>query len=109
MTQDKGIFMEYDDRNEVYVLAKLDKAASAVADKLNRLKLDNKKLKDEVNELRRLLALSEKKAERLKEELTRLNSAGEQDWQIRERTIKGRLGQLAAKVAAFERIHSQEN
>jgi hypothetical protein len=101
--------MDYNEKKDVYVLGKLDGAICAAAGKLTELKLANKKLKDEANEFKRLLALSEKKAERLRDELAQLNSVSEQDWQVRERTIKERLGQLATKVAAFERIHSIES
>jgi hypothetical protein len=101
--------MEYKEKNDIYVLGKLDGAVYEAAGKITELKLANKKLKDDANELKRLLALSEKKAERLKEELALLNSTSEQDWQVKERTIKERLRQLATKVAAFERIHTLES
>jgi chromosome segregation ATPase len=91
--------------NTGYLLADLDVAIKASADKLIELKIVNKKLRDEVNELKRLLALSEKKAERLKEELADLNSAGEQQWQARERIIKDRIKRLTAKMAAFEKLN----
>jgi predicted RNase H-like nuclease (RuvC/YqgF family) len=88
-----------------YILAELDGAIKATADKISELKTANKKLRDEVNELRRLLALNEKKAERLKEELASFNSAGEQEWQARERIIKERLMRLSIKIAAFEKLN----
>jgi hypothetical protein len=101
--------MEYNENNKAYIMTKLERAVYDAASKLTELKLANKKLKDEVNELRRLLALNEKKADRLKNELLQLNSANEQDWQVRERKIRERLRQLATKVAAFEKIHSIES
>jgi hypothetical protein len=91
--------------NNNYVLADLDIAVKTTADKIIELKTANKKLRDELNELKRLLALSEKKAERLKDELANFNSVGEQQWQAKERIIKDRLMRLAAKVAAFEKFN----
>ncbi|NLI15048.1 MAG: hypothetical protein GX409_02055 [candidate division Zixibacteria bacterium] len=88
-----------------YILAELDGAIKATADKITELKAANRKLREEVNELKRLLALNEKKAERLKEELASLKSAGEQQWQARERIVKERLMRLSAKLAAFERLN----
>jgi chromosome segregation ATPase len=91
--------------NSGYILAELDGAIKATADKIAELKSANKKLREEVNELKRLLALNEKKAERLKDELADYNSAGEQEWQARERIIKERLRRLTIKIAAFEKLN----
>jgi chromosome segregation ATPase len=91
--------------NNSYILAELDGAIKATADKISELKSANKKLREEVNELRRLLALNEKKAERLKDELANYNSAGEQEWQAKERIIKERLRRLTIKIAAFEKLN----
>jgi hypothetical protein len=96
-------------KTDGYVLAELDGAIKATADKITELKTANKKLRDEVNELKRLLALNEKKAERLKEELASFNSAGEQQWQARERIIKERLTRLSIKIAAFEKLNQSDS
>jgi len=96
-------------KTDGYILAELDGAVKATADKITELKTANKKLRDEVNELKRLLALNEKKAERLKDELASYNSAGEQQWQARERIIKERLTRLSIKIAAFENLNLSES
>ncbi len=96
-------------KTDGYILAELDGAVKATADKITELKTANKKLRDEVNELKRLLALNEKKAERLKDELASYNSAGEQQWQARERIIKERLTRLSIKIAAFEKLNLSES
>jgi cell division protein FtsB len=81
---------------------------SAIA-KIAKLKDNNKELKAEANELKRLLALSEKKAERMKQELDRLNSSDEKTWQIKEKDIKQKLLTLSAKLSAFEKSYSVES
>lgn len=96
-------------KTDGYILAELDGAIKATADKISDLKAANKKLRDEVNELRRLLALNEKKAERLKDELANFNSAGEQQWQARERIIKERLTRLSTKIAAFVKLNLSDS
>lgn len=96
-------------KTDGYILAELDGAIKATADKITELKTANKKLREEVNELKRLLALNEKKAERLKDELASYHSAGEQQWQARERIIKERLTRLSIKIAAFEKLHLSES
>ena len=88
-----------------YILAELENAINISAHKITELKSENKKLREEVNELKRLLALGEKKSERLNVQLNRLTSAGEQAWQAKERKIKERIKRLAAKVTAFENIN----
>lgn len=96
-------------KTDGYILAELDDAIKATAGKISELKAANKKLREEVNELKRLLALNEKKAERLKDELASYNSAGEQQWQAKERIIKERLMRLSIKIAAFEKLNLTES
>jgi len=96
-------------KTDGYILAELDDAIKATAGKISELKAANKKLREEVNELKRLLALNEKKAERLKDELASYNSAGEQQWQAEERIIKERLMRLSIKIAAFEKLNLTES
>lgn len=88
---------------------RLNKAVRASVNKLTKLKAENKGLKEEVNELRRLLAINEKKTQRLKNELQHATSADEKSWQIRERTIKQRLKRLATKLSAFEQSYILES
>lgn len=94
--------MSTDRQNIEIGFNKLEAVAKAAAAKINSLKQNNKELKGEVNELKRLLALSEKKAERIKLELDELKSNGKQDWRLREKDIKERLVRLSAKISAFE-------
>jgi|GEM_PF-1908662 len=75
--------------------------------KITELKETNKRLKDEANEFKRLLALSEKKAERLNQELESRFNKGYEDWRARERQIKDRIMMLVAKLAAFEKVYSK--
>ena len=70
--------------------------------KINELKNTNKKITGEINELKRLYALSEKKAERLNQNLDELKAAGQEAWQSREQDVKNRLKNLSAKLSAFE-------
>ncbi|RKX19958.1 MAG: hypothetical protein DRP26_02515 [Candidatus Zixiibacteriota bacterium] len=90
-------------------LKRLDGAVKASVNKLAKLKAENKGLKDEVSELRRLLAINEKKTQRLKDELQKMTSADEKSWQVRERTIKQRLKRLATKLSAFEQSYILES
>lgn len=101
--------MENDRQSFGEGLERLNKAVQASVNKLTVLKAENKDLREEVNELRRLLAISEKKAQRLKEELKQVTSADEKSWQIRERTIKQRLKRLATKLSAFEQSYILES
>ena len=78
----------------------LETAVMGAVNKIDSLKQINRDLKSEVNELKRLLALSEKKAERLKQELDELN--GQQSWRLKEKNIKDQLIRLSAKISAFE-------
>ncbi len=88
---------------------KLETVVSAAADKIIKLKRKNKELKGEANELKRLLALSEKKADRLKQELKRAVLNDEKSWRIREEDIKHKLVQLSAKLSAFEKSYTMES
>jgi len=88
---------------------KLEKVAYSAVKTIEGLKSTNKELRDEVNELKRLLALSEKKAERLKQEVDELKSNGEQSWKTKEKDIKNRLVQLSAKISAFEKSYTYES
>lgn len=88
---------------------KLKEVANSAIAKIAKLKSDNRELKAEVNELKRLLALSEKKAERMKQELNRINSTDEKSWQIKEKDIKQKLLTLSAKLSAFEKSYSIES
>jgi len=88
---------------------KLKTVANSAIAKIAKLKDDHKGLKAEVNELKRLLALSEKKAERMKRELDRINSSDEKNWQIKEKDIKQKLLTLSAKLSAFEKSYSIES
>jgi len=88
---------------------KLKEVAKTAIAKIAKLKNDNRELKTEVNELKRLLALSEKKAERMKQELDRINSSDEKTWQIKEKDIKQKLLTLSAKLSAFEKSYSIES
>jgi chromosome segregation ATPase len=88
---------------------RLETAVSSARSKIEGLKRTNKELKSEVNELKRLLALSEKKAERMKFELDDLKSNGQQSWKAKEKDIKQRLQRLSAKIIAFENNHSFES
>lgn len=88
---------------------KLEKAAYSAVKTIEGLKKNNKELKDEVNELKRLLALSEKKAERMKQELEQHKSNGEPSWKSKEKGIKDKLVQLSAKISAFEKNYSNES
>jgi FtsZ-binding cell division protein ZapB len=83
-------------------LERLNKAVQASVNRLMVLRAENKELKEEANELRRLLAISERKAQRLKGEIHQVTLADEKSWQVRERTIKQRLKRLATKLSAFE-------
>ena len=78
-------------------------------DKIKQLKQINKNLKVEVSELKRLYALSEKKAERLKQELVMVRSSDKEPWQVREKDIKQRLEKLLIKLSAFEKSYTNEN
>jgi chromosome segregation ATPase len=84
----------------------LETAIMGAVNKIDSLKQINKDLKSEVNELKRLLALSEKKAERLKLELDELKSNGQQNWRVKEKNIKDHLVRLSAKISAFENSQS---
>ncbi|MCD6162415.1 MAG: hypothetical protein J7K40_08390 [candidate division Zixibacteria bacterium] len=77
--------------------------------KINELKDINKKITGEINELKRLYALSEKKAERLKQDLEKLKASGQEAWQVREQDVKNRLKNLSAKLSVFEKRYSIEN
>ena len=78
-------------------------------DKIKQLKQINKNLKGEASELKRLYALSEKKAERLKQELVMVRSSDKEPWQVREKDIKQRLEKLLIKLSAFEKSYTNEN
>lgn len=71
--------------------------------KINELKNINKKITGEINELKRLYALSEKKAERLIRNLNELKASSQEAWQSREQDVKNRLKNLSAKLSAFEK------
>jgi len=88
---------------------KLKEVVNSAITKIAKLKQDNRELKAEVNELKRLLALSEKKAERMKQELERINSSDEKTWQTKEKDIKQKLLTLSAKLSAFEKSYSVES
>jgi chromosome segregation ATPase len=77
--------------------------------KLKELKKVNDGLRNEIGELRRLHALSEKKAERLKGELAQNKAADPETWQIKEKNIKQRLQKLKAKLSAFEKSCTSDN
>ncbi len=88
-------------------LESLEAMVRVATAKISELKELNKKLKEEANEYKRLLALSEKKAERLNQELESRFNKGYEDWRDKERQIKDRIMMLAAKVAAFEKAYSK--
>ena len=88
---------------------KLEVVAQDAIEKIGELKKVNNELRGEVNELKRLLALSEKKAERLKREVDELKNNGQQAWQTKEKDIKNRLLRLSAKISAFEKDYSSES
>ena len=88
---------------------RLETVINAAADKIIELKKTNKEIKSEINELKRLLALSEKKAERLKRDLDELKSDGQLSWKSREKDIKEKLSRLSAKISAFESNYSVES
>jgi len=81
----------------------------AAVSKIESLKETNNSLRGEINELKRLLALSEKKAERLRAELDESKNNGQQSWQNREKDIKSRLLKLSAKISAFENNFSMKS
>jgi len=77
--------------------------------KIKELKEINERLKGEVNELKRLGALSEKKAERMKIKLDEIKANGKSAWQVKELSIKNRLKNLSAKLSAFEKNYHADN
>lgn len=77
--------------------------------KIGELKETNNELRSQINEFKRLLALSEKKAERLRGELNEHKNDGQQSWQNREKDIKNRLLRLSTKISAFENNYSTKN
>jgi len=85
---------------------KLEAVVYNTVAKINSLKRINKDLKGKVNELKRLKALSEKKAERLKQELDEVRLSDQQSWREKEKDIKNRLKNLSVKISAFERNYS---
>ena len=87
----------------------LESAVKDTVGKIENLKQVNRDLKSEVNELKRLLALSEKKAERLRQELDEAKSNGQQNWRVKEKNIKDQLIRLSAKISAFENNHTIES
>ena len=88
---------------------KLELAVNSAVDKVTGLKQKNRELISEVNELKRLLALSEKKAGRMKQELEDIKQAGEKSWQTKEKDIKKKLLSLSAKLTAFEKSYNIES
>jgi len=88
---------------------KLEAVVYNTVAKINSLKRINKDLKGKVNELKRLKALSEKKAERLKQELDEVRLSDQQSWREKEKDIKNRLKNLSVKISAFERNYSIDN
>lgn len=95
--------MDKNIKNNEKIFEKLEAVVYNAVDKINDLKKINKELKGEINELKRLLALSEKKADRLKQEVDGFKTANRKSWQIREKDIKSRLENLSVKLSAFER------
>jgi chromosome segregation ATPase len=87
-------------------LAELEKYISGAVAKMAEHKTAIRKLNSEINELKRLHALSEKKADRLKRELDEARSNNEKSWRGRESDIKRRLVQLSAKLSAFEKSYT---
>ncbi|MCP4581744.1 MAG: hypothetical protein GY839_08995 [candidate division Zixibacteria bacterium] len=85
---------------------KLTAAVFSSVDKIADLKQKNRELKSEVNELKRLLALNEKKAARMKVDLDKVKQADEKSWQTKEKDIKKKLLNLSAKLSAFEKSYS---
>jgi FtsZ-binding cell division protein ZapB len=83
-------------------IQKLEAVVFTAVSKIGELKKTNSELRTEINELKRLLALSEKKADRLRGELDEFKNNGQHSWQNREKDIKDRLLRLSAKISAFE-------
>ena len=81
---------------------------NAVA-KINDLRKINKDLKAEVTELKRLQALSEKKAGRLQARLDEVKTTDKKTWELKQEDIKSRLKSLSAKLSAFERSYLSDN
>lgn len=90
-------------------IQKLEKVVLNSVTKIDELKQINNQLRAEINELKRLLALSEKKAERLRGELDEYKNNGQQSWQNKEKDIKNRLLRLSAKISAFENNYSMKS
>ncbi len=90
-------------------IQKLETIVLSAVSEIGELKENNNKLRSEINELKRLLALSEKKAERLRGELDEMKNNGQQSWQNREKDIKNRLVRLSAKISAFENNYSMKS
>jgi predicted RNase H-like nuclease (RuvC/YqgF family) len=88
---------------------KLAAAVFSSADKIAALKRKNRELTGEVNEMKRLLALHEKKAARMQKELDKAKKADEKSWQTKEKDIKKKLMNLSAKLSAFEKSYSIES
>jgi len=84
----------------------LEKTISAAVAKIAKYKTAIQKLNSEINELKRLHALCEKKADRLKQELDEARANNEKSWRDRQANIKRRLVQLSAKLSAFEKNHT---
>jgi len=90
-------------------IQKLEAVVLSAVSEIGQLKEINDKLRAEINELKRLLALSEKKAERIRMELEDIKNNGQQSWQNREKDIKNRLLRLSAKISAFENNYSMKS
>ena len=101
--------MSLDVENMASGFEKLETAVYAATDRIGELKKANRELKSEVNELKRLLALSEKKADRLSREVSKLNSDGKKSWKNKEQDIKNKLARLSAKISAFENSYSMKS
>lgn len=101
--------MSLDIENMASGFEKLEMAVYAATDRIGELKKANRELKSEVNELKRLLALSEKKADRLSREVSKLNSDGKRSWKSKEQDIKNKLARLSAKISAFENSYSMKS
>ena len=101
--------MDKNVKNNEKCFEKLEKSVYNAIDKIKKLKNNNKKLKGEIGELKRLYALSEKKAKRLKQELARVKSSDLETWQVKEKDIKQKLKNLSMKLSAFERSFTGDN
>lgn len=90
-------------------MLKLEVAVQHASVKIRELKKMNKVLKGEINELRRIQALNEKKTQRLSRELDKVGNGGSESWQACQKDIRRRLLALSAKLSAFEKTQSVES